>query len=183
MKVYIALLRGINVSGQKLIKMAELKLMFEGLGFERVQTYIQSGNVLFESQEIRMELLRSQIEEQIESVFGFQVTVVLRTVQELERVVRDCPFRTEDWADGETLYVSLLAEVPAQPGIDWLLACNSEVDDYHFADTEVYVFCRQSIRKSMFSNNLLEKKLGVAATTRNWATTRKLLEMGKAMEV
>lgn len=181
MTVYIALLRGINVSGQKLIKMVELKRMFEEMGFGKVPTYIQSGNVLFESEK-KADVLRPQIEQRIEAVFGFQVTVAIRTLEEMERIVQHCPFPEKDLLEGEQLYISLLAETPDQKGIDRLLACSSEVDDYRIVGSEVHILLRQSIRKSMFNNNFLERKLGVPATTRNWQTTKKLVELGKAMK-
>jgi uncharacterized protein (DUF1697 family) len=181
MVIYIALLRGINVGGQKLIKMAELKRMFEEMGFGRVQTFIQSGNVLFESAE-SAEALRPQIEQQIAEVFGYQVTVVIRTAAELEQIIERCPFEADPSSKIEKVYVALLAEMPTQEGIDKLLTCSSDTDDYRFTNQEVYILCRQSIRKSLFSNNFLEKKLGVPATTRNWQTTSKLAVMGKAME-
>jgi uncharacterized protein (DUF1697 family) len=181
MTVYIALLRGINVGGHKKIKMAELKGMFEEMGLGRVQTYIQSGNVLFESDEGAGEL-RSRIEREIERVFGFEVTVVVRTVHELQRVIGSCPFADIELGEGETVYVSLLADEPSEKGVERLSACSSDIDDYRIGNGAVYILCRQSIRKSMFTNNFLEKKLGVPATTRNWQTTVKLGELGKALE-
>ncbi|MDF2667721.1 MAG: cytoplasmic protein [Paenibacillus sp.] len=176
---YVALLRGINVGGHKKIKMVELKRMFEGLGFQGVQTYIQSGNVLFESK-ASAHILRQQIEKQIEEAFGFQVTVVLRTIEEMERIVRDCPYDVSALAEGENIYFALLVDEPSQEGKDRLLACNSEVDDFYFSRSEVYIYARKSIRESVFSNNLIENKVGMAATTRNWKTMNKLLELGRA---
>jgi uncharacterized protein (DUF1697 family) len=124
--IYVALLRGINVSGQRLIKMGDLKRVCESLGLQRVQTYIQSGNVLFESAEAEVPL-RRRIEQEIEAVFGFSVPVVLRTAGELMQILAGCP-----WAAGDR-YVTLLAEVPSQAGIGRLLAYRSEVDEYHRA--------------------------------------------------
>ncbi|MEK8129108.1 DUF1697 domain-containing protein [Paenibacillus filicis] len=185
MGVYIALLRGINVSGQKLIKMTELKRMFEELGFSRVQTYIQSGNVLFESAEPQQgeEPLSKRIERGIEEVFGYQVPVVIRTLDELVHILANCPFPADTLAPGESLYAALLAESPSPEGIERLLACRSDIDDYHLAGDEVYILCRQGLGKSLFSNNFLEKKLKVAATTRNWQTMNKLVQLGQAMEL
>ncbi|WP_159882004.1 DUF1697 domain-containing protein [Paenibacillus puerhi] len=184
MTVQLALLRGINVSGQKLIKMAELKQMFEALGFTRVQTYIQSGNVLFDPSGLTesAEPLHKRIEKGIEATFGYQVPVVVRTVGDLERILTGCPFPADSLASGESLYVALLAQSPSEEGVQRLLACSSEIDEYRLAGDEVYILCRQGLGKSMFSNNFLEKKLKVAATTRNWQTMNKLAALGRAME-
>src|SRR5258707_9854136 len=117
---YTALLRGINVGGQKPIKMTELKQLFEAQGFGRVQTYIQSGNVVFTADRAE-EPLRRQLEREIAAAFGFPVTLALRTADELERLIAQCPFAADALRDEESLYVSLLAAAPAQAGIDRLL--------------------------------------------------------------
>ncbi|HWI64261.1 MAG TPA: DUF1697 domain-containing protein [Symbiobacteriaceae bacterium] len=178
MTTFIALLRGINVGGHKLVKMAELKRTFEALGFSRVQTYIQSGNVVFEAAEDEASL-RRRIEQAIEAAFGFAVPTVLRTAQALEAIVADCPFPVDRLAEGEELYVALLAEAPAQAGIDKLLASRSDTDECRLAGREVYLLLRNGARETIFTNNFLEKKLGVPVTTRNWQTINKLVEMGK----
>lgn len=177
---YIALLRGINVGGQKPIKMTELKQLFEAQGFGRVQTYIQSGNVLFMADRAE-EPLRRQLEREIAAAFGFPVTVALRTADELERLIAQCPFAADALREGESLYVSLLAEAPTPAGIDRLLACVSEVDELRLVGREVYLLLRQSIRLTLFTNAFLERKLGVPATARNWRTISKLADLGQAM--
>lgn len=181
MTTYVALLRAINVGGHNMIKMAELKRMFEALGLGRVQTYIQSGNVLFESADEEAPL-RRRIEDEIRVFFGFPVTVVLRTAGQMEQVVEACPFAADNLKEGESLYVSLLAEAPSQEGIDRLLASHSDTDECRFAGREIYILCRQGISKSKFANNFLEQKLGVPATARNWQTMTKLVAMGKAID-
>ena len=95
MTIYIALLRGINVGGKNIIKMSDLKRVFEGIGLYEVQTYIQSGNVLFKSNE-EEEALRMKIEHEIAKVFGFSVPVILRTATELKQIIRNCPFSEEE---------------------------------------------------------------------------------------
>ncbi|RED66198.1 DUF1697 domain-containing protein [Cohnella lupini] len=176
MITYIALLRGINVGG-KMIKMDQLRQVFESLKLNNVRTYIQSGNVLFESQEDREQLIRS-IEQAIEKSF-FQVTVVLRTVKELEEVVSDTPYRVTDLAETDSLYVTFLAENPSAEAIDRCYSFKNEVDEFTIVDREVYILIHKSYGTSKFSNNFLESKLKVKATTRNWATVNKLISMGK----
>lgn len=178
MTIYIAFLRGINVGGHKLIKMAELKQMFESLGLNKVQTYIQSGNVLFESTE-EPESLRLRIEREIEAVFGFDVPVVLRTVAELEQILNKCPFEVDSLPEKERPYIALLSQPPSTEGIEQLQAYPIQLDEYRIFNQEIYILYRQSAHKSKLTNNLLEKKLGVTATTRNWQTMSKLLTMAK----
>ncbi|HZC77443.1 MAG TPA: DUF1697 domain-containing protein [Ktedonobacterales bacterium] len=177
---YIALLRGINVGAQKPIKMTELKQLFEAQGFGRVQTYIQSGNVVFTA-DCAEEPLRRQLEREIAAAFGFPVTVALRAADELERLIAQCPFAADALRDEESLYVSLLAEAPAQAGIDRLLGRGSDVDELRLVGREVYLLLRQSIRLTLFTNAFLERTLGVPATARNWRTISKLGELGRAM--
>jgi uncharacterized protein (DUF1697 family) len=174
---YVALLRGVNVSGHRSIKMSELARLFEGLGFDSVQTYIQSGNVLFRTEEQDAGQLRTRIEDGILKVFGFSVPVVLRTSVELQTIVEKCPYAPDALSDGEQLYVSLLADEPSPEGIERLHAFKPTVDDYRLIGQEVYVLYRQSAHKSPLSNNFFERKLGVAATTRNWNTLNKLVAL------
>lgn len=176
MTVYITLLRGINVSGHNLIKMADLRRMCEEMGLVQVQTYIQSGNLLFESQEEEEEL-RRRIEQEIQAAFGLSVPVALRSAAELKRILANCPFPADHLAEGESLYVSLLAEAPAPEAIDHLLSYRDEVDEYAMVGREIYILARQSYHKSRLTNQFFEHRLRVPATSRNWRTITKLAAM------
>lgn len=184
MKIYIALLRGINVGGHNKIKMAELRYMFEKLGYSRVQTYIQSGNVLFESDESEQSLCE-RIQEEIEKTFGFWVNVIIRTAAELEWITGNCPFTEEaveeakTTSEGESLYVALLQEEPSQDGIDLLDAYNSEYEEYIIKGREVYLLFHRSVRNSKLATNL--QKLDTASTMRNWKTINKLTMLAKTL--
>jgi uncharacterized protein (DUF1697 family) len=177
--VYLALLRGINVGGHRLVKMADLRAMFAALGFHEAQTYIQSGNVIFRATEAE-EPLRERIERQIAATFGFPVAVVLRTADEMARAVANCPFMADALGDGESLYVALLADVPPAAGVERLLACATEPDEWRIVGREVYLLYRQHLRLSQLTNNLLESKIGIPATTRNWRTITTLAAMSEA---
>jgi uncharacterized protein (DUF1697 family) len=186
MTTYIALLRGINVGGKNIIKMADLKRVFESIGLGGVQTYIQSGNVLFKSDEVE-EPLRKKIEHEIKTNFGFSVSVVLRTVAELEWIIGNLPFsekevaEAESSSEAESLYVSLLTHVPLQEKLEHLNAYRSESDKYQIVGREVFLLFHNSIRNSKLANNL--QKLDVPATVRNWKTINKLVALAKAMEL
>ena len=180
MTTYIALLRAVNVGGHNKIKMAELKRMFEGMGLGQVQTYIQSGNVVFTADEAEQPL-RQRIEREIEKTFGFPVTIILRTAAELQHVIAECPFAPDALQDGESLYVSLLAETPAQDGIDRLLAFADPVGECRVVGREVFLLYQQRMSDSKLQNNLIEQKLGVRATARNWRTLNTLAAMAQAI--
>ena len=183
MAAYIALLRGINVGGKNIIKMAELKKVFEAMGLCEVQTYIQSGNVLFKSNEGE-EPLRKKIENEIEAVFGFSCPVILRTAAELEHIILSCPFTAEEISEAEaaseaeSLYVALLTHAPSQEKIDYLNVYKSDDEGYRIVGREVFLLFRRSIRNSKLANNL--QKLDVTATVRNWKTLNRLVGLAKA---
>ncbi|HTY12255.1 MAG TPA: DUF1697 domain-containing protein [Bacteroidota bacterium] len=177
--VYIAMLRGINVSGQKIIKMEDLKKAFEAMHFERVTTYIQSGNVIFDSPAADPGQLQTQIRNKLLKSFGFEIPVVIRTVDELEGVTKRNPFKKVNADKGENLYVSFLSEKPGKAGERELERVKSDVDDLRLSGNEAYILCRKSYAKTVFSNTLIEKKLGVASTTRNWNSVQKLLSIAK----
>lgn len=184
MTTYIALLRGINVGGKNIIKMAQLKQVFEAIGLYEVQTYIQSGNVLFKSNEGE-EYLCEKIEHELEMVFGFSVKVVLRTLAEIKLIIRNCPFpeeevrQAESLPKAESLYVALLPREPSQDKVEILNAYKNESEECRVAGREVFLLFRQSIRNSKIANNL--QKLDVPSTVRNWKTINKLAELAKAM--
>ncbi|MBP1996525.1 DUF1697 domain-containing protein [Paenibacillus eucommiae] len=185
MTIYVALLRGINVGGKNMIKMAALKNMFESMGLSRVKTYIQSGNVLFESEK-EEEVLRKQIENKIEVIFGFSVIVVLRKAEELKRIVSNCPFSADEISaaeaasEAESLYVSFLLEAPSQEGVERLSTVKSENDEFRIVGREVFLLFPQSIRNSKLANSL--QMLKVPATVRNWKTVNKLVSLISEME-
>jgi uncharacterized protein (DUF1697 family) len=177
----VALLRGINVGGHRQIKMAALQALFAAQGCRDARTYIQSGNVVFRAAEAEASL-RQRLEAAIASAFGFPVTVALRTAGELSDVIAKCPFDPNALADGESLYVALLANSPAQGGLDRLLAYHSETDQCQVLGRDVYLLCRQPYNQTQFSNSVLERLLGVPATSRNWRTLTTLAAMAAALE-
>lgn len=179
MTIYLALLRGINVGGNKKIKMADLRIMLEGMGLQRVQTYIQSGNVLFESDE-PAETLQGKIEAEINRTFGFSSSVLLRTASEWKEVVAQCPFSFETLGEGESIHVSFLTHAPTPEEWDKLPDFQNEIDQYHIEGKTIYMYLKQSILDSKMAANL--QKLGTPTTSRNWKTVLKLASMVDAME-
>jgi uncharacterized protein (DUF1697 family) len=178
MNTYISLLRGINVSGQKMIKMNELKLLYESLRLSNVTTYIQSGNVVFQSAKADPLTIATMIEDAIERAFGFPVTVVLRRPAEFRRVINKCPFLKTTGTDEKRLYVTFLKSRPLPSLVKAITNAASKTEDkYEIVGSEIYLHCPNGYGKTLFSISFFEKKLKVAGTTRNWNTVQTLLAM------
>lgn len=185
MTIYIALLRGINVGGHNKIKMADLRKMLEGMGLARVQTYIQSGNVLFESADSK-ETLQVQMEQGIQEAFGFPITVILRTSQEIEGIVRRCPFSEETIraaeaaSEFESLYVAMLPEAPTPDDVERLRLYVNDKETFEAIGEEIYLLFKESVRNSKLAAQMA--KFGVPMTMRNWKTMNKLVELSRTMQ-
>jgi uncharacterized protein (DUF1697 family) len=180
MITYVALLRAINVGGARKIKMADLRAMFATMGYTSAQTYIQSGNVVFQAAE-EEQPLRQRIERQIEATFGFPVAVALRASDEMALLAARSPYPPDALAEDESLYVALLTETPSPAGAERLLASETTPDEFRLIGREVYLLYRRTMRDTRLTNTLLEKRLGVAATSRNWRTITTLAAMSAAL--
>lgn len=177
MKTYIALLRGINVSGKNKIPMADLRAMLTDMGLNSVKTYIQSGNVVFQSKEDKTAILEASIKENIKSAFGFEVPVLVKTKTELEVIFKSNPYTDSDAIKEKQVYFVLLKN-PAEREL--VKAFHSEkyaTEDFKITDDCVYLLCKIGYGKAKLNNNLIERKLKVEATTRNYNTMVKLLDM------
>jgi len=174
MKTYISILRGINVSGQNKIIMADLKLLYEDLGFLDVITYIQSGNVVFKTNlKTTTTKLAKLIEDKIKGNYGFEVPVIIRTQNELQNIIEINPFKNDE-IDG--LYVTFLSNQPNANQLEKLENVNFLPDKFELIDKEVYLSV-VSYGNTKLSNNFFESKLKVTATTRNLKTIIKLIEL------
>ena len=172
MHTYISILRGINVSGQKKIIMADLVKLYEDLGFTDVKTYIQSGNVVFNStKKVSNSLLVKQIEIKINEIYGFQVPVIIRTVDDLSKIIASIPFKNET---SENLYITFLSNLPNSNHLENLTELNYLLDEFIVIEKEIYLNV-SSYGTTKLSNSFFENKLKVTATTRNWNTVNKLL--------
>lgn len=168
MKRYVAFLRAINVGGSKPIKMDALRKTFESFDLFNVETFIQSGNVIFETEAARSE---EWLEEQLEKAMGYKVEIFLRSMAEIKKIVNQTRFIPKE---NETLHVVFLRKKPAKQLVESLNKYNSPADDFAVIGREVYNL-RHDREKSVFSNNFIEKLFGVA-TTRNMTTIKKIFE-------
>jgi uncharacterized protein (DUF1697 family) len=171
------MLRGINVSGQKIVKMENLRSSFEALGFRRVRTYVQSGNVIFEATRGSPKDLAKSIEGKILSDFRFSVPLFLRTSDEMKEIVSYNPFLREKEIDGSKLHVTFLSESPANDAKERIGSLNALPDQFRLKGREIYLYCPNGHGRTKLSNTALEKRLSVGATTRNWKTVNQLVKI------
>lgn len=179
MLTYIALLRGINVSGHHKIKMNELKQLFLDLGYHDVATYIQSGNVIFKSYIKEPILIEDTIISAISKHFGHAIEVLILTRNELMAIFNSNPFLAKDpTMDISKLHVTIFNKKPDLAGIPTIevLIANS-ADEFQLIENAIYLYCPNGYGKTKLNNNLFEKKLQVNTTTRNWKTMSKLVEL------
>ena len=171
---HVALLRGINVSGQKKIRMQDLRDLCESIGLMDVATYVQSGNVVFGSPEPSTTALVASIEDAIRTRFGFEVPVIVRTRAELGEVVGSNPFVGERGIDENRLAVVFLAIQPTPDSLEKIDGQASTGDRFEVVGRHIYLHCPSGFARTKLSNKFFENKLRLAATTRNWKTVNAL---------
>lgn len=177
MEVYISFLRGINVSGSRLIKMSLLKEIYSDLGFRDIDTYLQSGNVVFRSAHNSGIQLADLISSAILSKTGFDVSVFVLTFQELEVILQHNPYHMQQSADKATNYFTLLKEIPSPELVRKLETFSSPQETMKIDNQIIYLNLNQGYGSSKLNNNFIESKLKMATTTRNLKTMQALLEM------
>lgn len=180
MKIFVALLRGINVSGHKIIKMSDLRLIFESLSFENVKTYIQSGNVIFKSKETSKIELEKIIQAAILSKFGFDVPVFVEEFNAFKARVSKNIFSTTD-EKIKQLHVTFLSDTPTKENIELLNLENTGKDTFIIIDNTIFIQCVAGYSDSLLSNSFFEKKLKLKATTRNWKTIVEIIKIGNSI--
>lgn len=168
---WVCLLRGVNVGGKR-VAMKDLGELFEGLGHEDVTTYIQSGNVVFRSRSGGAKKLAGEIQKAIKDEMELDVTVLLRSPDDLAKVTAAKPF-----AGGENVHVTFLDGEPDPSKVEAVHHDAYPPDEFEVIGREVYLRCPNGYGRSKLVNSFWEKKLGVAATTRNWRTVERLLGM------
>jgi len=177
---YISILRGINVSGQKKILMKDLKALYEGLNFDNVMTYIQSGNVIFDSTEADTAKLENMIEGAIKDQYGFEVPVDVRISEDYQKIIKNCPFAPVDVEkDGTKILVTFLSGMPDPDKLAAARKAATLSEVMEMDGSVLYLHCPNGYGKTKLSNAYLEKKLGLTATTRNWKSILKLRELAE----
>jgi uncharacterized protein (DUF1697 family) len=174
MPKYIAFLRAINVGGHT-VKMDHLRSLFAALGFANVETFIASGNVIFDSTSKSTQALEKKIEGYLQETLGYPVATFIRSTSELARISEHKPFADSELnAAGHTLYIGFMADRPSGSATANLRSLATKVDDFNVDGREVYWLCRAKFSDSKISGALLAKTLGLPATLRNATTVKKL---------
>ncbi len=172
---YVALLRGINVGGRKKVAMGELRDALGSLGYGDVETYLQSGNAVFTATNNDPAGLAGAIEKELERRLAMDVKVLVRTRDELASVVEANPF-PEATSEPSKLHVAFLSATPDAHRAATIDAARFEPDQFRVGERAVYLWYPSGAGRSRLTNDLLERKLGVTATSRNWNTVLALLE-------
>jgi uncharacterized protein (DUF1697 family) len=174
MKTYIALLKGINVGGHKKVPMAELRELLTKTGFENVQTYIQSGNVILQSNTSDIYKIESDIEKSIEDYFGFEVSVLVKARQDLQRIFDNSPFTEEK---KKASYFMMLHDCPSDDLVKEASEKVYEGEEYNIVNDCIYYNYENGLGKAKFNVNFFERKFKTFATARNYNTMVKLLAL------
>jgi uncharacterized protein (DUF1697 family) len=175
-QTYVALLRGVNVGSRNKVSMTDLRALFASLGADEVTTYVQSGNVVFRARQRPEPDLRKAIEQRISRDLGLDVAVLLRTKTQLRRVHSGTPFAAH--SDEPTkLHVTFLADTPARARVRALRSTPLGSEELRVVGREVYLYLPHGYGTTKLGNTYFEKELGVTATTRNWRTVSKLVEL------
>ena len=175
MQKYIAFLRAINVGG-RIVKMDHLREIFESMGFENVETFIASGNVIFESGSKDVDTLAKKIEKGLKETLGFEVATFIRSDSELAGIANYKPFPKPQLDSATALNIAFLSEPLDDKSKKLLMALRSDIDDFHVHGREVYWMCLKKQSESKFSNAVLEKTLNMKSTMRGINTIQKMSE-------
>ncbi len=169
---YVAFLRAVNVGGRQ-VKMEVLRALFEQAGFKNVKTYIQSGNVIFDAGS-NSAALEPKIERMLSKNLGFEVPACIRSIVEVQAVLDNNPYPGIVPDKDLQIYIAFLQTLPGGQAAAILATMQSDIETYRMNGKEVYVLMKKNVGAPPFSNNYLEKKLGLVATTRNLATVQKI---------
>ena len=176
---YISLLRGINVGGHKKIKMLDLKALYLSLNFTEVITYIQSGNVIFTTPLLDEEKISTLIADAIQKRYGFDVPIIIRTAEVWEKVISRYPFSVDPIENATTVCLILLSKEPNIEDVTTLQSFVMPPDQLHVEKNNIYLSTPNGYGKTKLSNNFIEKKLEVKATTRNWKSILKIRDLSR----
>ena len=171
---YIAFLRAINVGGHNTVKMDFLRRLFESLGFSNVETFIASGNVVFETTSKNARALEREIENRLREALGYEVATFIRTDAELAAVASYKPFSQSDLDGAAALNIAFLGDGLDDKSSQRLMTLRTDVDDFHIHEREIYWLCREKQSGSKISNAVLEKAIGQKSTLRGANTVQKM---------
>lgn len=176
MQTFIAILRGINVGKNRKVLMADLKILLSNFGLSNIRTYIQSGNVIFDCNSLNESDLANKLKQLISEKFGFTIPVIIRSAEEFQELYINNPFLSN--SEIEQLHLTFLAEEPQAAHLSKINALAFSPDEFSVIGQDVYIKCAGGkYSDTKLSNSFFESKLKLSATTRNWKTVEKLVEL------
>jgi uncharacterized protein (DUF1697 family) len=178
MKKYVAFLRGINIAGHNIIRMKDLRDALIKNKFENVKTYIKSGNIVIESDHDKKKV-KEIFEQIIESQFKLKIDTTLKTQKELEEIILNNPFNSENENDNSKRIVVMLSDKVSQDQALQLKSDERIVENYYHKNDVLYIYYYDGAGRSKFTTTYIDKKLKVTSTARNWNTMIKMSEMMK----
>ena len=178
---FVALLRAVNVGGNNLIRMADLKVLCEDLGFGDVKTLLQSGNVVFKAKGTAKSIAK-KLADAIEKSHGFRPAIIVRTADEIADVMKRNPFKAEEKSDPAHLVVAFTADPPTNGAKERIAAVKVATERLHLSGRELHAHYASGQGTSKVTNAVLERALGVPCKARNWNTVTKLLKLAREME-
>jgi uncharacterized protein (DUF1697 family) len=181
MPVVICMLRGVNVGGHNKIKMEALKALCVSLKFKNPQTYVQSGNVIFRTEEKDLLKLAKRIQDAIERKVGFRPGVILRTLSEFKKAIARNPFAKRDGIEPGKLLVTFLADYPGKEALEKALAIETAPEELRILGREAYIYFLNGQGRSKLPWPKIERALGTSGTGRNWNSVTKMLELAEKM--
>jgi len=177
MDIYITMLRGINMTGHNTIKMTGLADLFRQFGYSDAETYIQSGNIVFTCHKGNIDDVSSGIRKAILSEFNLNIAVIIRTSDEMKKIISANPFLEEPGFDPSKMAVLFLELKPSDEQVLKVAGIDYPPDKFHINGSEIYVYCPNGFGKTKLYTNFFEAKMKVTGTARNWRTVNKLFEM------
>jgi uncharacterized protein (DUF1697 family) len=177
MNTYIALLRGINVSGNNILKMADLRLLLLNAGLNEVTTYIQSGNIIFKSEKFNANTLEELISSKIKEKYKYNVKTLVVSKEYFEGVFQNNPFKNETAIDFKKVCATFLEKEPPKEAVLKVNELKAADEQLIFKGKTAYIYCPNGFGRTKLSNNNIENKLKVSATSRNWNTITKIREL------
>jgi uncharacterized protein (DUF1697 family) len=177
MKTYICLLRGVNVGGNNRLPMKELRSLLETIGLENVRTYIQSGNIVFRSEEADVSKLAAGISAAIKDSFGFEPLALVLSGEEFDEALAANPY-PEAESEPKTLHLYFLASAPANPDLEVLEALKQESERFQLTDRVFYLHAPNGIGRSKLAAKI-EKSLAEPVTARNWRSVTQIKNLSQ----
>ncbi|MEI6752556.1 MAG: DUF1697 domain-containing protein [Paludibacter sp.] len=181
MKTYISILRGINVGGQNAIKMEALREMYCRLGFSDVQSYIQSGNVIFRTEETDTKSLGKSISAEILKTFDCEISVLVLERDEWRNALKNNIFLNDSSKNPDFIHLTFLSDLPNKNFIEKISDIIYFPDEYCIVNKVVYLYCPSGYGNTKLSNSFFERKLKLCATTRNLKTSNELLKLADSI--